>query len=391
MTTNSEALMKLTKARAALLLDNPFFGSLACRLKLVESLHMGVNGIQMTTLAVDGKHIYYHPKFINELSLKVLITAVAHEVMHCVWDHLTRRGARNPNKWNHAGDYVINDFLKRYKDKNGLHPFELGEGWLWSARFSGPDWTADAVYSLLPDALSDPGEADGALDHVMDGPPGQQQDASTRAAAENEWRIATTAAANSAKMQGHMTADLERFLDALLKPQVNWVEQLRNFVTQIARNDYNWLRPNKRFSDLYMPSLYNEEMSDIVVVIDDSGSISQQVLSAFGAEIKAIMEDMRPRKVHLIYCDADVKHHYELAADDDLPLKVHGGGGTDFRPPFDFVDKHQIEPTCLVYLTDLQGPMYDTPPHYPVLWVSVSDELNAAWGETIHINPEGLQ
>lgn len=374
------ALNSLTKARAALILDQPFFGSLALRLRLVEATSVGSRPIK--TMAVDGKHIFYNPEFVKELSLKHLIFVVAHEVMHCVWQHMTRRGARDPKKWNMAGDYVINDMLKNLKDSRGNHSFEMPDMGLWSAAFSGPDWTADKVYNHLPDPPPDKqgtGEAGGAMDDVLDG-----EDASERAQMEREWKVATIQAANGARMHGKLPADLERLLVSLLKPQVNWVERLRNFVSETTKDDYNWTRPNRRFEDIYLPSLFDETVGDIAVVIDDSGSISDKVLQAFGAEIAAIMQDVRPKTTHLMYCDAAVSAHYELGPDDTPEFRCHGGGGTDFAPPFEMLAEKEIIPKCLIYLTDLCGPHGPEAP-YPVLWVCVTD-LIAPWGETLPID-----
>ena len=388
---SNEALNKLTKARATLILDHPFFGELAMRLKLIDGEGLVTAMGPLKTMAVDGKHLYYDTDFVLKLSMKHLLFVLAHEVMHCVWDHLTRISGRDPRKWGVATDLVINNYLKNYKDKSGQRPFEMPSMGLWSKEFSGPQWSADAVYNKLPDSSGTDGSSGlgEALDILIPGPVGQQDRASQNQMSR-EWKIATIQAANSAKLQGHMTADLERFLNELMKPQVNWVEKLRNFFTSIARDDYNWTRPNKRFEDVYMPSLYNEVMGEIVVVVDDSGSISNKMLNVFGAEIKAIMEDMRPRKTHLIFCDSSVKRHYELDPEDTLPLKIHGGGGTDFRPPFELVEEKEINPMCLVYLTDLQGPAGKYPPDYPVMWVSVTDELEGPWGETLHIDANGM-
>lgn len=379
--TNKEAQAKLVKARAALILDNPFFGSLALRLRLLENR-------SIPTLAVDGKHVFYNPDFIMGLSLTLTKSAMAHEVMHCVWSHIGRRQGRDPRKWNFAGDYVINDMLKNLKDKKGNHMFEIGQDWLWSAQFSGPDWSADKVYNHLPDnpgGGAGNGQKGGALCDIMDGPPGEPKDASERAAREREWKVATIQAANAAKAVGALPGDLERFLDDLMKPQVNWVEKLRNFVNQVTRNDYNWMRPNKRFApDLYMPSLHNETMGDIAVIIDDSGSINQATLNVFASEIVAIMQDVRPNKTHLIYCDAAVGGYYAHDPDDKPEFKVHGGGGTNFAPPFEYMEEHEIEPMCAIYLTDLMGP-HGPEPGYPVLWVCINDAV-APWGETVHID-----
>ncbi len=390
----SAALDKVTKARSALILDQPFFGSLALRFILIETETMSTHGRPMKTMAVDGKHLFFHPQFVTELSLAHLKFVIAHEVMHCVWQHIPRLSGRNPAKWNAAGDYVINDFLKHLKDGAGRTMFDMPSSGLISSQFHGPDWSVDKVYNLLPDENSDDGDGGGgendpygSFDSILHGE--GPQDQATKSEMEREWRVATIQAANSARMMGKLPSDLERFLDALLKPQVNWVEKLRAFVMDAARNDYNWQRPNKRFPDVYMPSLHDETMGEIVVVVDDSGSISNETLKTFGSEIKAIMEDCRPSKTHLIFCDADIRSHYELAPDDQLPLKIHGGGGTDFRPPFELVAEKKIMPKCLVYLTDLCGPWPSEPPPYPVMWVCVTDEV-CAWGETIPIREQEL-
>lgn len=342
-------------------------------------------------MGVDGKHIFYNPKFVLSLPHKQLTFVVAHEVMHCVWDHMTRRGPRDPKKWNKAGDYVINDMLKSLKNTNGNHMFEMPPQGLWSAAFSGPEWSADKVYNLLPDDPPDKcgcGEPGGALDEIMDPAGGTAKDASEQAQMEREWKVATIQAANAARMAGKLPAQLERLIGDLLKPQVNWVERLRNFISEVTKNDYNWTRPNKRFNDLYMPSLYDESVGEIAVVIDDSGSIGPKTLKAFGSEVKAIMEDVRPSITHLMYCDADVSAHYELAPDDTPVFKCHGGGGTDFAPPFEMLREKEILPKCLIYLTDLCGP-HGPEPEYPVLWVCTTDMI-APWGETIHIDEEGI-
>lgn len=383
-----DSLEKLTRARAVLILDNPFFGSLACRLKFVEQTNMVVHGMKMNTMAVDGKHMFYHPDFVDKMGFEHLKFVVAHEVMHCVWNHCSRLFGRDPAKWNKAGDYVINDMLKKLKNKKGELCFPMPPEGLWSAEFEGPEWSADSVYVRLPDEPGGgaaPGQEGGAFDHVM---MGNGTDSADRAQQEREWKVATLQAANAARMAGRLPALLERFLSDLYKPQVNWQERLRNFVNEVTRNDYDWTRPNKRFGDIYLPSIRDESVGEIAVVIDDSGSIDQETLNAFGAEIKGIMEDVRPSLTHLLYCDAEVSAHYRLEPDDIPVFKCHGGGGTDFAPPFKKLEEEDIVPKCLVYLTDLHGP-HGPEPSYPVLWVSVTEDKVAPWGETLYIKPYG--
>ena len=132
---NEKAAQKLSLARTKLILEHGFFGLLALRLQFVER-------VDIPTLAVDGKHIFYNPDFVLSLSDKITQSAVAHEVMHCVLAHISRRGSRDPKKWNVAGDYALNQILV----DSG---FTLGDNWLIDNKFKG--MSADEIYNLLPD------------------------------------------------------------------------------------------------------------------------------------------------------------------------------------------------------------------------------------------------
>lgn len=362
---SAEAARKLTVARAQLLLNkgHGFFGMLALRLKLVED-----PGVK--TLAVDGKHVFYNPEFVvNELTDSLTRSALAHEVMHCVFEHINRRGERSARKWNQAGDYAINLVLE---DAG----FEIGKSWLLNRAYV--DMTADEIYNLLPDDNDGDGN-----DPLCDVQSGNSHDADE---ANVEWKVAAVQAATAAKAQGNLPGALQRFVEEITAPpKVDWRQQLRQFVTEISKEDYAWSRPNRRYlsAGLYLPGLWSESMGEIAVVIDTSGSIDQHTLNAFGNEIKSIAAAVRPSRIHVIYCDSEVNHVDEFDATQELHFDMHGGGGTDFRPPFVHLEEQGVTPRCLVYLTDLYGP---GPEHvdYPVLWVCTTDQV-APTGQTIHI------
>lgn len=362
MTPNPQAHKKLTIARSQLILGHPFFGMLALRLRLVERP-------SIPTLAVDGKHVFYNPEFVLGLSDSLCRSALAHEVMHCVLDHIGRRSTRNPKKWNYAGDYALNQVLK----DSG---FEIGEGWLLHPQYQG--MSADQIYGMLPDDLD--GGDQSPLDDIMGGTPGEIETDAT------DWKIAAVQAATTAKSQGKLPGALQRFMDEVTKPQVDWRDQLRRFITQISKDDYSWARPNRRYlsAGFYLPSLYSESMGDIVVGIDTSGSIDDKTLQTFGSEIRALTAAVRPAKVHVIYCDAEVNHIDTFDPNDEMKFTAHGGGGTAFKPVFDYVEAHQLAPECLVYLTDLYGDHDFASPDYPTLWCCTTDQ-RASFGDTIRI------
>lgn len=377
---NQDAFRQLQKARANMIIDHPFFGTLALRLRLEEA--------PIKTLAVDGKTIFYNPEFVLGMSLEVTKAAVAHEVMHCVLDHLTRREGRNPHKWNRACDFALNPILK---DAG----FTLGESWLYNAGWVGK--SADEIYSMLPDGGAGGGSEDGpdgADNGLCDvrfpaGEPGEVDSESAKAAAEEaalDWKMATAQAAHEALKQGKLPGSLKRFVDEALGYTVHYREILWRFATEVSKNDYSWSRPSRRWlsAGAYLPSLHSEQMGEMVVVVDTSGSIGDATLSSFAGEISALRSALIPQRLHVVYCDARVQKVDTFEPGDPFSIEAPGGGGTDFRPPFRWLDKHGIHPACLVYLTDMHGTFPDAPPPYPVLWCATSDEV-APFGETARV------
>ena len=372
---NKQAYDKITKARTTLLIDQPFFGTLAMRLDLVQDS-------SIPTLNVDGKTMRYNPDFINTLPNDISATAVAHEVMHCVLEHCGAKGRGinlNPEKWNWACDYVVNDMLVQ-------SGFKLGKGWLHDVQYRGK--TAEQIYSMIPDpppggSGAPSGQKPGPLDQVLPGPtdPAMQQ------AQAADWHVAAQQAAAVAAAAGKLHESMEQFIEKASRNKVDWREQLRLFVMNAAKNDYSWQRLNRKMQAAghYLPGLYSEEMGPIVIASDESGSVDQKVVEAFAAEIAAIQEDLRPEKIVLAHFAVDVAKVEEFGPDDHFEMTRFANGGTDFRPVMRYAEEMATQPCVMVYLTDLYGPFPDTPPSFPVLWVSITPDLIAPFGDTLHI------
>lgn len=364
---NQEAATKLTRARATMILDQPFFGALALRLPLVEDS-------SVKTLTVDGKNIFYNPDYVNGISAGLTKAIVAHEVMHCVLDHMSRLADRTHKRWNQAGDYAINQLL-------GDVGFDFEGTGLLNPAFK--DMSADQIYNILPepDKDGDNGHGD-PLDDMQPGEP----DPAAKAEMVREWKVATIQAANAAKMVGKLPGALERFVDGLTKPQVDWKAVLRRFITERCKDDYSWTRPNKAMlvHGVYIPSLYSESMGDIVIGVDVSGSIDQKTLDVFAAEIDAIASEMLPANIHVVYCDSQVAGSQTFMRHEAINMEPVGGGGTAFEPVFAWVEENNIRPVCLVYLTDLYGPTSFDAPEYPTLWCC-TNEQQGPFGETVEI------
>lgn len=361
------ALNKMTKARTTLLIEQPFFGTLAMRLKMVQDS-------TIKTLNVNGEQMRYSPAFINTQTSDILKSAVAHEVMHCVLEHVgpTGRGkALDPKKWNYAADYAANDILK----KAG---FTLGDGWLWDAQYSG--MTAEHIYSLIP--TPPPGDGSGGpQDEIVQGTP----DPALAGAQAADWKVATVQAANAAKAVGKLSEGLEQFVDKLMQNKVDWKSELRRFINQASKNDYAWNRPNRKMlaAGFILPGLYSESAGTIYIASDESGSVDNAITAAFSAEVTAIMQDIRPEKVVLGHFDTKVRKVEEFDTDDEFKMTRFCSGGTNFQNIFEPTETMAAPPICAIVLTDLYGP-FGTPPDFPVLWVSINKQV-APWGDTLHI------
>ena len=378
----------VTKARAGLILDQPFFGSLALRLELKEDPGCG-------TAWTDGRFIGYDPEFIESLSLDEVKGLLCHEVMHCANQHTTRRNGRDAGKWDTACDYAIDPLIL----KVGM-TLPMG-GHVDS---SVTDMSAEKIYTLVPD--SDDGDGDEKSGGSGKGPSGQDdpgnfgevRDAKSEddqaispdqaKKLEQEWKIATAQAATQAKARGELPGDLERMVKEINDPELDWRELLRRFVDTAAKNDYSWSPPNRRFihQGLILPSLRSNELGKIAVAIDTSGSISQSDLDKFAGELTGILGEFEA-ECEVIYCDSAVQAVEEFGPW-DLPLQLHakGGGGTDFIPPFKHEDESRELPACFIYMTDGWCNSFPDEPSYPVLWVLTNDrEWKPPFGEVAHL------
>ena len=365
----------LLKAKAQLILDQPFFASILFTMPMVEDS-------SIPTLATDGDSIKYNAKFIESLSLQETVFVLAHETLHCVLQHMHRRGNRNPNRWNMAADYVINKTL--IEERIGNMP----KGCLYGPSFPSTA-TAEEIYKLLPkESEEQPSGAGhgngGALDTVSDAGKDQAEQAQKQA----EMKVKVIQATNAAKMMGKLSAGMERIAHEMTRSKTDWAAVLRNFMTERTKTDWSYAKPKRRFlaDDIYLPGFTGEKLESLVVAVDCSGSIDQDLLNRFGAEIKGIIQDVNPSTVHVIYFDSEVLRHETYTGTDSIELKPIGGGGTDFRPIFKFIDTNNLNPTACVILTDLEGRFGDQAPSFPLLWANTNNsDQTAPFGETLRI------
>lgn len=376
---------KIVRARANLVINHPFFGTLALRLtpKPVE----GLGG-----MSTDGLTLKYDPAAVDQMNTEQCTGFIAATILHPAFLHHTRRGEREPKKWNAACDHAIADIMQ---GTGMVIPDCIKQ----NAKYQG--MTAEHIYTLLPDqpgggkgnSYGDGMAGGGVEDMPGDPKPGdgegnQQATQSQMNEAERDWKQALAQAAHAAKQQGKLPAGMERLIEDLLEASQNWKEILIRFMTEKAPDDFSWSRPNRRFigTGLYLPMMQSTNTGEVVVCVDTSGSIGAKELAEFGGEIQSICSDLKPKKVIVIYCDAAVNKVVEFGPHDVVVLEAVGGGGTSFKPPFRYIEDKGLSPKCLVYLTDGYGdfPDEDDVP-FPTLWAINNMDVVAPLGETIQI------
>lgn len=407
------ARSKITRARINMLLTQPFFGALVMKLEPVARE-------QKAPLSTDGRKVFFNPRLIDDWSNARLLAGLAHEVFHCALGHPWRMGDRDPELWNVAADHVVNLRLK-------AEGFDIGPNWLADPQFVGLG--AEVVYSRLqrqqqqqpqPQQQQQPQQGGGQQQPQQGGqqPPQQpqpQQQAPQQQRGDEQrpgdveppqpdpdhsgseaeqvdeldaqWRQAVQEAA--VMTQGEGSGAMAQAVDEAKRARIDWRAELRRKLAEISRDDYTWRHPNQRYiaRGLYMPSLRDEKIGTVVIVRDTSGSITAAELAKFNAEVAAIIGEVKPTHTYVMDCDAAVRKVWDIEAGDDLPdlSKAHGRGGTDFRPPFRWLEKEGIEPRVLVYLTDMAGTFPTDAPPFDVVWCATSRDAGP-FGETLPLN-----
>jgi predicted metal-dependent peptidase len=391
--TPSEVERNLIRARAQLLLTQPFFATLALRLIMEPTVDGMAGGTPCPVAATDGVRFYYNPEGCANLSMDHLKGLWAHESMHVAMLHQVRRQSRDPRGWNIACDEAVNHIVR----DGGL---SLPDGALNTPQFK--DKSAEEIYRLIAQqqggggkgkpgqsplsGLGQPGQGQpgqGPQDWgiVLDAPPGQA------ATQEQEWRVAVQQAAQAARSCGKMPGGLDTLINSLRGPRSSWFDYLKRFCADVMVSDYRWSRPSRRSASLgvYLPSTIKEGIGHIDLAIDTSGSISDKELECFGSKFLTLHEELKPELLRVIYFDAKVQRVDEFGAEDSPDFHIKGRGGTDFRPIFEWITQSGREPKCLVLLTDLEAPFPDqAPTGFPVLWISVNDK-QAPFGDTCHL------
>ena len=373
---------RLSKALVAIM-GSPKYTALAGVLMIGEKT---VNDIP--TACTNGRDEMYGREFVEGLTDAELRGLVLHENYHKLYQHMStwkHLWEIDPHSANQAMDYVINI---KIADDNTDGFAVIPKGGLLDAKYRGMD-TAQ-VFNLIHQSDDGDGDGDGEMDeHDWKGAQDLSDEEKGALARDIDEAIRQGALA-AGKMGGTGSRDLEE----LLKPQVDWREVLREFIsTTCAGNDYStWARPNRRLMSqgVYMPSGISQRVGELVVAIDTSGSISNSTLTAFLSEVKSICDTVHPEQVRLLYWGHEVvgDESYKTDELDGLitSTKPRGGGGTDVNCVTQYMTAEGINPQACIVLTD--GHLYGGWGEWscPVLWTVIDNESAVPTdGTAIHI------
>lgn len=387
---------KLTEALSRCVINYPFYAVLLFDLLTIkEGTAEELGGVP--TAATDGKYLYVNTEWFGNLDIEERCFVLCHEIMHVVLDHCGRNKAYiergigpdfkpwNPRKWNHATDYIINDWIT----KSGLNA--MPQGGLHNPRW-GMNEIADEVYEKLKDEDMPPpnggdgSDGDGWDTHM----PGNAGGTPTKADVQR----AMAQAAATAKAQGKMPGNLKRLVDEICDPQVDWTEQLRLAVTTSAgKDEATWARPNRRrlavTPQVIMPGTTGVQAGKVVVYGDTSGSISDKEWSHFFGEVGSISAELNPEELWLGSCDMVAYDPHLIEDMSDVESYVpEGGGGTHMPAIFEKLEELDIVPDCLIILTDGYTD-YGEHPGYDVVWAMTTDQL-APFGVNVRIHVTGV-
>lgn len=390
---------KFTRAIADLQLNQPFFAHLAVRLNPQPA-----NGqLRIPTMGVDAKgNLYYEKDFVMNMDQDELMGVVCHETLHVGLLHMLRMGNRVPAIANVAMDCVVNMMVRKtnlrlpsetipvdtYNDSaapmiNGVS-FSISD-------VTKKSWEQvyDELCSKMRKKQMNPESFRGKtlkieFDVHMPGTSGDGDDDELRRELETKWQQALADAANYAKQQGKLPSGMDRIIDGILKPKVQWKQLLLKYLRpHLAPVDWTYQRPHKKSQvlEVFLPNTLKESCM-VEVIVDTSGSISGGELKEFLSEIVAIAQSMQHLKMWVTFVDArvDESARYEVENGDIpkiLSMKPQGGGGTDMEAGLDYIKQNNPTIPVAVVLTDgytsFNRKRHDYP--FEVIWVVTKNGL----------------
>lgn len=393
MTTDRKSDDAISRALSWLIRYDGFVAPLALRLQPQADP-------ETPRMATDGVSLFYNPAWVETAPSAHVAALMGQAAWHCALAHPWRMGERDSDIWHQAATAIVIGNLSQSQhyhlpDDCGrierLEPMSAEEAYKdleqTKQKGSGGKGAQNPNGAQSPNSGNAPGQgqgqgqgkgqqqgqggkdpAQGGADCQLRPPPVATP--ADRDKLDSDWKVAVLQAAQMAHARGELPASLRELVKDRMRPAVDWREALRRFATTTAKDELSWRRVNRRLLGygIFLPGQFSEKLPPIAIAIDLSGSTHAD-RPRFLSEVQAILDELPLEAIHLLHVDAKVHRVDKLESGDDVPSEIEGGGGTDFRPTFKWLEKNP-EITALIYLTDLDGSQPETPPDVPVLWVA---------------------
>ena len=355
---------RISKVKASLIIEQPYFGSIASTLKPVLNE-------DIKTFLSTAKNFEYNDDYINSLSNEELGFILTNSAMHQVFLHEARIDSRMQWLWVLATDYAINCLLVN----NGL---ELPEHVNYDERFD--DMSAEAIYASLENEIDDDKHSPEQVSQIKFEEHQEQEIDNDESIQDMHEQLL-----NKAKLQGDLPLGIEILVPNIFEGKISWEDELYNVIEQSIRFDYRLLPPNKRYisQGIALPALSGSK-AKVVIAIDSSGSVDGSLLAKFLAEVESIMNTYENFEIDLLVADAKVHEHHILYPGDELSYTLKGGGGTNFENTFEYINENIDEVNLLLYFTDGFGKFPEDEAFFETVWV-LSDEIEVPFGRSIFL------
>lgn len=369
-----EVYDRIVVARIGLLLRHPFFGNMATRLRILAADDW------LMTAAVDGRNLYYNTQFFNAMTNKEIEFVIAHEILHCVYDHLGRRDWQGRDMqhrlYNIAADYLVNNLLVR--DRIGTKPKVVD----CFQDFKYEGWTSEEIYEEIYKEAKKNGEeflkqlgemldehldmdGDGDSDDNGEGKDKNGNGTSSKRPKFTEEQIRqikdeikeNILSSAQAAGAGNVPAGVARMIKEMTEPKMNWRELIRQQIQSTIKSDFTMIRPSRKgwHTGAVLPGMNYQDTIDLCISLDMSGSIGNAQAADFLGEVKGIMEEFKDYKIKLWCFDTKVYNEQDFSADggeDLMSYEIMGGGGTDFDANWKYMKENDIQPKKFIMFTD---------------------------------------
>lgn len=400
-TPEQRAIVEENLSAARLIIRNraPYFLRAILGMVFVEELRVPTIG---TTARL---RVAYNPHFIAKQDAELTAGLLVHETLHVWHNHFdpARSAGRDRGRVNRAQDRAMNPSILEAGFKlpqGGCFPKDVGlkDGLAW-----------EEYYEKDQDGPSSGGCGAGACGGCASNPspgepdtdaPGAADESRTEAEVGRIYKEVAEAIQDAAnKGIGRVPGAWAKQAQLALRPtRIDWLQRLAYSIRNaVAYRDgatmHGYDKPSRRQSGLGygdgVPVLarMREEVPDVLIGLDTSGSMGQVETSQAISETESILTSLGAT-ARFGVCDAEMHGAFTAVSTAQEALKMlKGGGGTDFNPFFEAATKASPRPSVVVFFTDGFGPAPAEPPPYPVIWVYVGPQVHrpVEWGQHVRV------